>query len=322
MGYDSSEPTTTPPTTMCGDNTPNLKCSKTKPYFCSNGELIKYASTCGCEEGSTKDGDSCIYQYQTNPKNIILDYTLRGWKGEIKLTIYEGLITYIEELPKLIYSSGNGNSSRWDFKERNINDPHQKALLKELVIKIQNIAEDKNDQARIAVSIIQHIPYGESSETVFFKGQDTGVRYSRYPYEVLYDQEGVCGEKSELLAFLLQELGYGYKLYYYEDENHEAFGIACPDEYSKENDEYCFIETTGPSIITNDQNDYPNIGGRLTSSPEIIYEKDGNIFGETDMYEYDDATKWITIEKQLKEEKFINIFNKRIRDFLIIKYGL
>ena len=45
------------------------------------------------------------------------------------------------------------------------------------------------------------------------------------------------------------------------------------NQYSKEKDGYCFIETTGPSIITNDKNTYPNIGGTLTSTPQLIYQK-------------------------------------------------
>ena len=322
VGYDSSASTLKAPTENCGDDTKNLECSYTQPYFCNNGQLTEKASICGCDNNATKRGDKCIYKYQENPKNISLDYTIRGGEGQIELTVYKDLKTYIEELPKEIYSSGKITTSRWDFKERNINDQYQKNILKELAIKIQNLAEDKDDQARIAISLVQNIPYNESNKTVFFRGIDTGARYSKYPYEVLYDKEGVCAEKSELLGFLLQELGYGYRLYYYENENHEAIGIKCPEKYSKENSGYCFIETTGPSIITNDKNDYPNIGGELLSSPEIIYEKDGKTFGENGMYEYSEAKKWIIIEKQLKEKQFINIFNKRIRDSLIIKYGL
>jgi len=322
IGYDSAKSNIQKPTDDCGDSTKNFKCSITLPYFCENGQLQERASICGCNKDSEQKNEKCIYEYQNLPKNITLGYTIRGKHEKIKLTIYKKLEEYIKNLPKEIYSSGPDGSSRWDFKSRNINDPYQKNAIKELVIKIQNLAENKDDQARIAISLVQNIEYGASNNTVFFRESATGTTYSRYPYEVLYEKKGICGEKSELLAVLLEELGYGYALYYYETENHEAFAIMCPNEYSKEQNEYCFIETTGSSIITNDKNDYPNIGGELKSSPEIIYQKNGKTFGENNMYEYKDARNWIKIEKQLKEKQFINILNKRLRDSLVIKYGL
>jgi len=322
IGFDSTTSSVQKPTNNCGDSTKNFECSITLPYFCENGQLRERASMCGCNKNSIQEKDKCLYTYQNDPKNITLDYIIRGKYGQIEFTIYKGLEIYIKNLPKEIYSSGSDGSSRWDFKHRNINDPYQKNAIKELVIKIQNLAEDKDDQARIAISLVQNIEYSVSNNTVFFEGSDVKAAYSRYPYEVLYEKKGICGEKSELLAVLLEKLGYGYVLYYYEAENHEAFAIMCPNEYSKEQDGYCFIETTGASIITNDKNNYPNIGGELTSSPKIVYQKNGKTFGGENMYEYKDAQNWIKIEKQLKEKQFINILNKRIRDSLIIKYGL
>jgi len=323
LGYDLKNNPVQEPTTTCGDGTKNFECSKTLPYFCENGQLIEYASTCKCEKNTTQEGEKCIYEYQKNPKTITLDYIIRGEENKINLNVYEDLVIYIENLPKNIFSRGEDKSIRWDFKKRNINDIYQQNLLKELVIKIQNLAENKDDQARIAISLVQNIPYEESEKTVFFNDEDTGALYSRYPYEVLYDEKGICQEKSELLGFLLKELGFGFKIYYYQQENHEAIGIKCPEEYSNEKDGYCFIETTGISIVTNYQNTYQNIaGGILQSIPETIYQKDGETFGENDMYEYDDAKKWMKIEKQLNEKQFINIFNKKLRDSLILKYGI
>jgi len=37
---------------------------------------------------------------------------------------------------------------------------------------------------------------------------------------VLYEDKGVCGEKSLLLAYLLRELGYGVVLFEFKPENH------------------------------------------------------------------------------------------------------
>ena len=43
----------------CTDGTPYNECSKNKPYFCYNGELLEKAFTCGCPEGYVPDFQSC-----------------------------------------------------------------------------------------------------------------------------------------------------------------------------------------------------------------------------------------------------------------------
>ena len=282
----------------CGDGTFYDNCSLNKPYFCLNGILVKNAFICGCPEVLSENNGLCVSKYQTNPKNITLKYVLRGEEDEIDLVVYGGMVDYIMSLSKFIYYSGEEKPSRRDFKIRNINEKEQRELLLPLVTKIQNIAESKEDQARIAVSIVQNIPFGGFGEIVTIR--DYQLNYSQYPYEVLYNGYGVCGEKFELLAFLLKEIGYGVVLFYYPVENHEALGIKCPIEYSLNNISYCFIETTGPSIITNNQNEYIGVR-KLSSEPEVILISEGDFFGE-DFYEYKDAKDWIKINEVIKEK--------------------
>jgi len=43
----------------CSDGTPYDSCSKNKPYYCHNGELLKKAYTCGCPEGYITDFQDC-----------------------------------------------------------------------------------------------------------------------------------------------------------------------------------------------------------------------------------------------------------------------
>ena len=69
--------------TTCGDGTLYDSCSLRKPYFCEDGVLVEKASVCGCSELLTKEGDSCISKYQTNPKSITLNYILRGEERKI-----------------------------------------------------------------------------------------------------------------------------------------------------------------------------------------------------------------------------------------------
>ena len=286
----------------CGDGTFYGNCSLNQPYFCLDGTLVERASVCGCPEFLSENNELCISEYQTNPKNITLKYVLRGDENEIDLVVYEGMVDYIQNLSKFIHYSGEEKPFRRDFKIRNINEKEQRELLLPLVTKIQNIAESKEDQVRIAVSIVQNIPFGGFGEIVTMRAYQ--LNYSQYPYEVLYNGHGVCGEKSELLAFLLKEIGYGVVLFYYLVENHETLGIKCPIEYSLNNTGYCFIETTGPSIITNNQNEYIGVR-KLFSEPEVILISEGDFFGD-DFYEYKDAKDWIKINERIKEEGKIN----------------
>jgi len=302
----------------CGDGTLLNKCSIRKPYFCSGGILVEKASLCGCLEILTKKGDSCISKYQTNPKNINLKYILRGKEKNINFVVYKGMVEHISNLSKTIYYIGNKTPSRADFKLRNINEPEQRELLLPLVTKIQNIASDKEEQMRIAVSIVQNIPFGSSNKSVKFLSNE--INYSRYSYEVLYDMQGVCGEKSELLVFLLRELGYGIVFFYHQEENHESVGIKCPEEYSLRKSGYCFVETTGSSIITDDEIEY--VGGvKLLSQPEIFKISEGESL-EEDLYEYKDAKKWIEIRNDIKENRELDVLKYFRWKSLKEKYGL
>ncbi len=300
----------------CNDGSFADTCNLNKPYYC-DGEtwlLVEKASICGCPDGMIKSEDSCISKYATEPRDITLRYVLRGEQKEINLTVYGGLVNYLSSLSKVINYAGEEKPLRSDFKLRDINNAEQKQLILPLLMAIENSAGSKEDQVRIAVSIVQNIEFGESDKTLNLPGISE-VGYSRYPYEVLYDSAGVCGEKSELLAFLLKEMGYGVVFFYYPQENHESLGIKCPARYSVDDTGYCFIETTGASIMTDVGIEY--VGGlRLQSKPEVILVSNGDGLG-LDMYEYDDAKDMMKI----REGRFI-LFRESKLNNLREKYGL
>ncbi len=270
---------------VCGDGTFYDSCSLTKPYFCSNGILLEKVSVCGCSDILRKEEDKCVSNYQGSPKEITLKYILRGEGKKINYLVYEDLVDYLFNLPKGINYNNDEKSFRADFKLKNLDEKEQMELLLPLVMKIQNLTMVKEDQMRIAVSLVQNIPYAESEKTFIMR--NTRFNYSRYPYEVLYDGAGICGEKSELLAFLLRELGYEVVFFYHAYENHESIGIKCSVKNSLNDTGYCFIETTGPSIITDDSIEY--VGEvKLVSKPEITLISKGGSLGK-DLYEYKDA---------------------------------
>jgi hypothetical protein len=301
----------------CNDGTLYNECSKIKPYICMKGILTEKASICGCDNVSVINEERCISDLQKGIKNITLNYTLRGERGEINFTVYDGLSIYLSRIPRYIDSTKN--PTLLDFKLKDIDNERQRELLLPLVIEIENLAKNKEDQARIAISLVQNIPFGNSNKTAHVI--NTKIEYQRYPYEVLYDMQGICSEKSELLVFLLREIGYGTSFLYYNAENHEAVGIKCPLEDSLNNTEFCFVETTGPSIITDDKTEYFGVVRQLNSVPEVLTASEGISLGK-DIYEYKDARTLISIRETIKKYGAINIIQHIQFQKLRKKYGL
>ncbi len=297
--------------TTCGDETLFGACSLNKPYFCENGILVEKASECSCPEILIQEEESCISQYQTTPKDIILNYILRGEEKQIDFIVYEGMANYLSNLPVSIHYAEGEQPSRVDFKLQNINEEEQKELLLPLVIDIQNLDNSKIEQMRIAVSLVQNIPYSASDKTITLLG-NIETNYSRYPYEVLYDEAGICGEKTELLLFLLKEIGYEVAFFHHAFENHESVGIKCPEKYSMAETGYCFVETTAPVIISDDKIEYVN-GLTLGSVPEVYPISEGISLPKR-IYEYGDADN---LEK-LRQGKFTFAKIENLKE----KYGL
>ena len=191
-----------------------------------------------------------------------------------------------------------------------LNDPLQKKDLDNLVGSIKSESPNQDDQVRIAISLVQNIPYDN-------KGLFSTNSKMRSPYAVLYENKGVCSEKSLLLAYLLRELGYGVVLFTFKSENHMAVGIKSPTQYSYKNSGYAFIESTTPSIPTDSEGDY--IGaGKLTSTPEQYYISDGISFSSISE-EYQDSIAFNQLGnygETLAPEKY------RLWEMLMWKYGL
>lgn len=290
------------PLKICNDGSQMGECSKIKPFYCEKGKLVEKSSVCGCSEVSYEDKESCKSKYQITSKEISLNYTLRGKTSQINFTVYSELVDYLDTIPISINYELGSTPNRRDFKIKKIYEPEQKALIQPLVTKIQEITPDEKDQFRIAVSLIQSIPFGFSNKTEIAFTQE--IYHERYPYEVLYDTEGICGEKSDLLALLLKEMGYETAIFFHKEENHESVGVKCPIEFSLNGTGYCFIETTGSSIITNNKINY--IGGlTLESFPEIMQISDGDSI-DKNMYEYKDAQKLIKIDKKIIDTGRLN----------------
>jgi len=275
------------------------------------------ASVCGCSNLSVIEGNKCLSQYEEGEKIVTLNYVLRGEEGKIDFIVYEELYNYLADIPRFV--DFQENFTLLDFRLKMLDDENQRELLLPLVAEIQSITKNKEDQARIAISIVQNIPFGNSDKVVKFGSLIS--EYQRYPYEVIYDNEGVCGEKSELMVFLLREIGYGVAFIYYSEENHEAVGIKCPEKYGVDDSEFCFVETTGPAIITDDKTEYVTFS-ELTSYPQVLIASNDGLALEKYEYEYVDAKNMIAIRESAKDDGIINPLEYLQYMVLKSKYGI
>jgi len=96
------------------------------------------------------------------------------------------------------------------------------------------------DEAFEVISLVQKIPYDNASVNF-------SIAINKYPYNVLYNNIGICAEKSYLMATLLSELGYGTGIFLF--DTHAAVGIKCPANYDYKDSGYCLIESTILSYV-------------------------------------------------------------------------
>lgn len=304
---------------FCGDSSSFDSCSEMKPYYCSFGELIPRADLCGCEENFTIDGNSCSSEY-FNDSSVSSFYFL--WEGNLEkfeLVLYESVMNYLLELPQGIFLLENETFERINFKNYRINNSLQRESLKQLVANIQNFEENKDSQAKIAIGLVQNIPYDEPKKISLFGGR-LNSRISRYPYQVLYEDAGWCEGKSDLLVFLLRELGFSTAFFYFPENNHEAVGIKCPLEYSFRRTGYCFVETTFPSMISYSDGPYESFF-QLSENFELIEFSEG-ISLSSELEDYKDAKTFSRINSKLINKGAISNYDKLIYEKIKEKYGI
>jgi hypothetical protein len=169
-------------------------------------------------------------------------YILNGQKGTISIALSDQVYADYTKKEDPAWDGHNARANSTYFLNY-ANDPDEEPYLSALAKAIQAQTSNKDDQARIAVSLVQHIPYKLPSHQY------------HYPYEVLYKNEGCCGEKSVLLSVLLRDLGFGSAVFYFLPEDHMVAGIKAAPPFDFRNSGYAFIEATEPFIITDSMTD-------------------------------------------------------------------
>lgn len=199
--------------------------------------------------------------YETNPKLNQFTYINDYSTCRFSMVTYGGVDEYFEEKDRKIYADLVGESYR-----KFIDDEIQDIYMDDLMDYIRSTSPSVDEQAIAAVRFVQNIPYDEDR---------VEHRYDvRYPYQVIYDNEGVCSEKSLLLIYILSELGYDTSYIQFEKENHAVVGIKCNARYEYRGTGYCFVESTRPTMITYSDMEYGYVG-KLESIPYVIHMSDG-----------------------------------------------
>ena len=216
-------------------------------------------------------------ELETGAKKQAYPYVTRSLSQFLYYTTYDGVLTYLKEKYADRPADVTAAGSVAEVYQQYSSDPVQKAYLDRFTGNIQQRSDLPQERARIAVSLIQHIPTGTSSGGLL-------------PYEVLYYNKGSPADKSLLGACVLSGMGYGTALLVYPSENHVALGLKCPKQYSVNGSGYCYVETAAPAIMTYSNGTLAD-AGRMASSPLVIPVSEGQSFDQISE-EYIDARSY------------------------------
>lgn len=252
--------------------------------------------------------------YLENPKTIDFQWEYNGKQYKLTETFYKSVYDYYSEQPKYYtYYEDDELSDDWAEEWFGIflKRPQSDNSISQIVLDIESLGWanglDEDQILELVVSFAQSIPYDD------IKAQQTEI-LPRFPYEVLYDNKGVCSGKTFLTAALVQELGYGVALFEYEEDQHMALGIQCPKSYASYNSDYCYTETTEEGwkigiIPADDLMDIQGFKNGSVESEPIIYKvSEGKIYqGIIKTRAEEDEIKSFIKESEKLEIQLVNI---------------
>lgn len=195
--------------------------------------------------------------------------------NKIEITLHKEVYDYFKHDASKEYTYyGSSPPSGWevDYWKMFLTNKEDEYIMEDILKQTVEATNSEGDKAvNTLVRFVQRIPYDWDS---FYLVGGT----VRYPYETLYDNKGICAEKSLLLAKLLQELNYGVALFNYANENHMAVGIECPYDKSNFQTGYCFIESTDIYPIGKIPQEYVGGVDIRNKVPQIIIVSKGKVY--------------------------------------------
>ncbi|MFA6193709.1 MAG: transglutaminase-like domain-containing protein [Parcubacteria group bacterium] len=241
---------------------------------------------------------------------------INGKKKNYKVPVDSSVYQTLFNLPsytcgELGYTTEADQSACYNFMFLDRAD--QKEALKPLVNWLNKKIKKSGDRVRAAASLVQNIPYDDNKAT----GEEevaTGRGHgTRYPYETLYENSGICGEKSFLIAYLLKELGYGTATMVFLSPLHRVAAVKCADAYDFRDTGYCIIQPNYRKMITWE-------GSQEDEDPyQITVLSGGKTFGAKS--DYKDSREYWKIMNSIDAGTYTAKQAKAYRK-LIKKYGL
>ena len=184
---------------------------------------------------------------QVSPIKRTYNWEYKGIKYKLEETLYKSSYEYYKSQPKTFSYNGELPAD-WeeDYYGMFLKIAEGDSTIAQLANDLKMLGQKNkltDDQiVELTLSFVQSIQYDDAkAKSILAKSDNVSMRS---PYEVLFEQLGVCSDKSILTAALLRQMGYGTALFAYEQDNHMAIGIQCPKSSSTYGDGYCFAETT------------------------------------------------------------------------------
>jgi len=243
------------------------------------------------------DPDARLLQ---SPRISSYYYFIENSRKSISLTTYGGLSDSLTDKRR-----ASPPVSDKELIATLLENQDQDEYLQSLVESIAKRSPGPDDPAKIAVSLVQHIPYTRSQS--FNASRDWS-----YPYETVYRNAGTSADKSLLAAYLLKELGYETVIFEYPGSM--AVGVKCSPNYDFYDTGYAFIETTVPSIITYVPESRDG-GFSVSANPHVIHVNEGKKAMDVSA-EYRDASRLKQLERlggvldQSQNTELLKLLNK------------
>ena len=281
------------------------------------GELVRQVASVGRSFPEAND-----------PKKITLSCNYKGQNVSISETLHGSVYSYYGGDPEKNNLNRANNYAGYVFSYPE--DKTIATLATDIKSKGQSMNLTGDETLDLALCLVQAIPYDDAkAELILSHGMGDSVSFAedkkmagRFPYETLYDNKGICTDKSYLASSLIKEFGYGSVIYVFDEDRHMAVGIKTPSTYSSFNSGYSFIETTnigykvgqlplidtksglaGKLDINFSENDYKASGsGNIKAIPEI---KEGNISNPSETVKISDGKEYERIVELTKRQERI-----------------
>lgn len=183
-------------------------------------------------------------------KQITLKCNYRGQKVTVKENLYKSIDDFYGADPKK--RSYTALSNYKGFVSSYPEDGAIDSLVQKINAKGKAMNLSKDEILDLATCFVQNIPYDrEKGKIVLSQGDGVNVNpldakamLGRFPYETLYDNEGICTDKSYLEAAIVEKMRYGVAILTFNKERHMAVGVKTPAKYSSYDGKYSYLETT------------------------------------------------------------------------------